>query len=224
MEPKTRCQTQHQGATSHFSGCQPHCLPSPGKTHKLTRVCPKDPSAPADLVEGVPHISELPAFTGENIPFFPSTLPSLYFLHPADGSEGQIKGKTGVRRGGGGERTTACKDVCVRITLCFVMALFVTPSIFPGSPSHYTEERLPNSNDSTLYQTESWRAWLPSPEVGLLCCRHSAKVLHTVHTDHAGCLAKPCKHVPKAVSMLPGPPNLSLCSHILKELLGSGPS
>ena len=112
MEPKTRCQTQHQGATSHFSGCQPHCLPSPGKTHKLTRVCPKDPSAPADLVEGVPHISELPAFTGENIPFFPSTLPSLYFLHPADGSEGQIKGKTGVRRGGRG--TDDSLQRCVR--------------------------------------------------------------------------------------------------------------
>lgn len=30
MEPKTLCQTQHQGATSHFSNCQPQCLPPPG--------------------------------------------------------------------------------------------------------------------------------------------------------------------------------------------------
>lgn len=122
MEPKTLCQTQHQGATSHFSNCQPQCLPPPG-TLTNCWVCLKDPPAPANLTEGVPHIPQLSGFAGENIPLFSPPPPTCSILPKA------------LKTGEGGDNLRGCMPV----TLCFVMAMFVTPSMFPGSLSHERE-------------------------------------------------------------------------------------
>lgn len=67
---------------------------------------------------------------------------------------------------------------------CSVIAVFVRASISLAAFSHY-RELLPKGNDSTLYQTERWRAALPSPVAGhcvaifLLGFREGDYVLHT---------------------------------------------
>lgn len=143
--------------------------------------------------------------------FLPSPLPTCSILPKA------LKGKSKKELRDDLQR-------CVRITLCFVIAVFVTPSSFPGSPLHYTE-RLPNSNDSTLYQTEGWRAWLPSPEVvGLLCC--------SAHKSSSQVPYRPCRALSQTLQAPYKSPKLSPCCqghqtyHFfpLFWLLGSCPS
>lgn len=87
------------------------------------------------------------------------------------------------------------------VFLCSVISVFVI--VIAGISlvvfSHY-RELLPNGNDdSTLYQTERWRARLPSPTVGhhvaTLHTRERIIGLHTFHGNHTKCLAKSCKNM-----------------------------
>ena len=87
----------------------------------------------------------------------------------------------------------------VVVFLCSMMSAFVIAGVSLVVFSHY-RELLPNGNDdSTLYQTERWRVWLPSPTVGHhVATLHAGERiigLHTFHRNHTKCLAKPCKNM-----------------------------
>lgn len=83
---------------------------------------------------------------------------------------------------------------------CPVIAVFVIASTSLVAFSHY-RELLPNGNDSTLYQTECWRAPLPSPMASLcvaillLRFREGDYGASHFHMNCTKCLAKPCKNM-----------------------------
>lgn len=92
MEPKTLCQTQHQGATSHFSNCQPQCLPPPGTDSQTVGFASKILQPQLILLKEF-HIYL--SFLGLLGKIFPSSLlPPPHLLYPAQGSKD---------RGGGGQ-------------------------------------------------------------------------------------------------------------------------